>query len=103
MSISTTSGRWTIDGGQHLAAVVGLADDLDLIRAGQHHPQPGADQRVVVDQQDADHSVARRTKSPRSFGTVLERPAGQRDALGEPDQARFPRPGPRRARSPSGG
>ena len=37
MSISTTSGRCAVDGGQHAAAVVGLPDDLDLRGAREHH------------------------------------------------------------------
>jgi hypothetical protein len=64
-------GAVQVDGGQDAAAVVGLADDLDLRGAGQHHRQSGTDQRVVVDDEDADRGghghpgmVARSTKSP---------------------------------------
>ena len=63
-------------------------------RAGQHHPQPRAHERVVVDEQDADglaHAghgrVARRTKSPAASGPWLELAARQLDALGQPDEA----------------
>ena len=96
-------GAVAVDGGEHAAAVVGLADDLDALGAGEHHPQPGAHERVVVDEQDADGvahavhgSVARRTKSPRGVGAVLELAAGQRDALGQPDE---PGAGARAARA----
>jgi hypothetical protein len=64
-------GTVQVDGGQDAAAVVGLADDLDLRGAGQHHRQSGTDQRVVVDDKDTDRGghgdpgmVARSTKSP---------------------------------------
>ena len=60
-----------VDGGQDTAAVTGLADDLDMRDAGQHHHQSGTDQRVVVDDEDADRGshgdpgmVARSMKSP---------------------------------------
>ena len=60
-----------VDGGQDAVAVAGLADDLDLRGAGQHRRQSGTDQRVVVDDEDADRGshgdpgmVARSTKSP---------------------------------------
>ena len=63
-----------VDGGQDAAAVAGLADDLDLRGAGQHHRQSGTDQRVVVNDKDADRGVhghrgmvARRTKSPNAL------------------------------------
>ena len=60
-----------VNGRQDASAVAGLADDLDLWGAGQHHRQSGTDHRVVVDDEDADRGghghrgmVARRTKSP---------------------------------------
>ena len=94
MSISTTSGRCRSTAREHAAPVVGLADDLDALRAGQHHPQPRAHERVVVDEQDADGRRSRRPRQRRAqdevaarVGPVLELAAGQRDALGQPDQA----------------
>ena len=73
----------------------------------EHHPQPGAHERVVVDQQDADHvrpgegraqdEVAARVRA------VLERAADQLDALGEPDQPAPARLGPAARDAPSGG
>src|SRR3954469_26014625 len=57
-----------IERAQHLGAVGGLADHLDTTRAKEHQPDPGADQRIVVDQQHADHgghgSVAVNRKPP---------------------------------------
>jgi hypothetical protein len=47
-------GRVGGDGGGHVCAVARLADDLDLVRAGEHELQAGARERVVVDDQDAD-------------------------------------------------
>ena len=38
-----------------LVAVGGLADDRDLLDPAEHHRQPRADERVVVDDQHADH------------------------------------------------
>ncbi len=59
-------GAVEVDRAEHLAAVGGLAHHLEALRAGEHHPQAGAHERVVVDEQDADHrgSRARRTKAP---------------------------------------
>jgi hypothetical protein len=75
MSNEHDVGAVEIDGAQHRAPVVGFPDDLDPLRAREHHPQPGAHERVVVDEQDADGaahdaqgSVARRTKSPPASG-----------------------------------
>ena len=76
-----------VDRGEHAAAVVGLPHDLEALGAREHHPQARAHERVVVDEQDADHgSSARRTWSPPSARPVRELAAGERDALGEPDQ-----------------
>ena len=108
-------GAVQVDGAQHAAPVVGLADHLDALRAGQHHPQPRAHERVVVDEQDADvlahregsacgadghdrpshDALSRRPREGRAqdevarrVGTVLELAAGELDALGQPDEAR---------------
>ena len=94
-------GAVAVDGAEHAAAVVGLADDLDALRAGQHHPQPRAHERVVVDEQDADTALTRATagsragRSRRRRRAVLELAAGQRDALGQADEARCRRPAAR--------
>ena len=48
-------GPVEVDRAEHLAAVGGLAHDLEALRAGEHHPQARAHERVVVDEQDADH------------------------------------------------
>ena len=59
-------GPVEVDRAEHLAAVGGLGHHLEARRAGEHHPQAGAHERVIVDEQDADHRGrrARRTKAP---------------------------------------
>ena len=47
-SISSRSAE--LDG---LGAVAGLGDDLEVGLGVEHHPQPAADERVVVGEQDA--------------------------------------------------
>ena len=42
---------------ERLAAVLGLADDGHVVLRVDHHPQPGADQRLIVDEEDAGHVV----------------------------------------------
>ena len=110
MSISTTSGWCSGHRAGDLAAVGGLADDRDVVGAREQHRQPGADERVVVDDQDADPvahrghgSQARSRKSPLVVEPVLEAAAGERGALGQADEAgagardRRSRPPPARA------
>jgi len=60
-------GPVEVDRAEYLAAVGGLGHHLEARRAGEHHPQAGAHERVIVDEQDADHRGrrARRTKAPR--------------------------------------
>src|SRR5690349_20774392 len=69
------------DGAFDLAAVGGLADDLNVTGARQQHAEPGADQCVVVDDQHADplahdghgsHACSR--KWPRSSSPCSRRP-----------------------------
>ena len=50
-------GLVQVNSREHVAAVGGLADDVEVRGAGQHDPQAGADQRVVVDEEDADRVV----------------------------------------------
>ena len=54
MSINTTVG-WKraalLDG---LDAVLGLGDHVDVLLAGEEHPEAGADHRLVVGDEDAD-------------------------------------------------
>ena len=45
-----------VDRREHLRAVLRLADDLEVVGAAEHHRQPGAHERVVVDDQHADHA-----------------------------------------------
>src|SRR5581483_6159273 len=63
-----------------LTAVRRLADDLDLGLGVEDHPEPGAYERLVVDEQDADHcgastgSCARSTKPPPARGPASSVP-----------------------------
>src|SRR6478736_4305641 len=59
-------GPVQVDRAEHLAAVRGFGDHVDVRGAGEHDPQAGAHERVVVDEQDADHRgrLARRTNAP---------------------------------------
>ena len=61
-------GPVEVDGAEHLAAVGGLADHLEVVRAGEHHPQARAHERVVVDEQDADHRGSRRAQDEGAGG-----------------------------------
>ena len=54
MSISTTSGCSARTWSMRLQAVPGLADDREVLLGLQDHPETGTQQRLVVDQQDAD-------------------------------------------------
>ena len=44
-----------LDQGERLGPVVGLADDGDVRLGVEDHPQPGADELLVVDEQHPDH------------------------------------------------
>ncbi len=48
-------GAVKVDRAEHLEAVGGLGHDLEARHAGEHHPQTGAHERVIVDEQDSDH------------------------------------------------
>ena len=94
MSISTTSGRCSATACGDLAAVGGLADDRDVLGAREQHRQPGAHERVVVDDQHADlvahsghGSHARSRKSPSPSRPCSRRPPASVGALGEADEA----------------
>ena len=52
MSISTTSGRGRGGLAHGLLAVGGLAHHLDVVLGVEQRPEPGADQRLVVGEQD---------------------------------------------------
>ena len=53
MSIRTTSGAKLTHGLDRLQAVLGLADDLDVRLRLEDHLEPRPDQRLIVDDQDA--------------------------------------------------
>src|ERR1700683_244924 len=96
-------GGVQVDGGQDAAAVAGLADDLDLRGAGQHHRQSGTDQCVVVDDEDADRDshgdpgmVARSTKSPIALVPCRRSPPTSASRSARPIR---PAPGPGGART----
>ena len=84
---------------EHLAAVVGLGDHLEARCAGEHHPQAGAHERVVVDEQDADHRGrrARRTNAPSGSTPCSSSPPASVTRSARPIEA-GPRPGQRRPR-----
>ena len=42
-----------------MVAVVGLSDDLDVFGALKREPQPFAEHRMIVDEDDPDHAVSR--------------------------------------------
>ena len=81
MSMSTTSGRWP-DDGDRLVAVGRLAHDLDVVLGVEQDPEPGADQGLVVGEDDADH--ARPRAAARIDGT---------GATGSQARTRKPPPG----------
>ena len=80
MSISTTSGRsartWSIASRPSEASPTTSISGLGV----EDHPEAGADERLVVDEQDADHarastgSSARSTKPPPSRGPASSVP-----------------------------
>ena len=53
---------------ERLAAVLGLADHRHVGLRVDHHPQTGADERLVVDQEDAGHARSSAT-SPAGAGS----------------------------------
>src|SRR4029078_2081925 len=59
-------GPVQVDSTEHLVAVRGLGDHVDVRGAGEHDAQARAHERVVVDKQDADHRgrLARSTNAP---------------------------------------
>ena len=52
MSITTTSGRSRRTSVDRLDAVVGLADDLEVVLGVEQHAQPGPEQHLVVGEHD---------------------------------------------------
>ena len=93
MSIRTTSGLSARAAVDRLAPVRRLADDLDVGLGVEDHPEAGADERLVVGDQDPDHSCgassgscARNDEAAAVARPGLERAAAQRDALAHPDE-----------------
>ena len=89
MSMRTTSGRWQVDRAEHLAAVGGLGHHLEARRAGEHR-SAGRSARARR-RRRAGRGSSRQpgAQDERAVGVdaVLELAAGERDALGEPDEA----------------
>jgi hypothetical protein len=91
-SISTTSGRWTSTAARTSFAVLCFADDIDAVAAREHHPKPGAHERVVVDDQYADaltHSCRKWKRRANGIsavggGAVLEPSARELESLPRP-------------------
>ena len=80
-----------------LAAVGGLADDLDVVAAAEHQRQRRPDERVVVDHEHPDararhaaHGIQPRSTHVAPVAPVVEPAAVQLGPLGQPDQ---PEPG----------
>ena len=69
-SISTMSGSSVGGLVDRLRAVARLADDLDVLLLAEHHLQAAAEQRVVVDDQDADRLACGRC-GPRRLAAGL--------------------------------
>ena len=90
--MSTTSGRELARQRDRLAAVAGLADDLDVGLGAQDHAEAGADEALVVGEQDADHRAGRaaagRAARIRRSGcrAGLELSAVDADALADADE-----------------
>ena len=53
-----------------------LADDLDVGLGAQHHAQPRAHHRLVVDQQNADHATTSLSRTGTSATTRHPAPSG---------------------------
>ena len=87
-SISTTSGRELARERDGFDAVARLADDLELGVGAQDHPEAGADELLVVGEEDADHSGSRaldRVAALRARPAV-ELAAEDGDPLAHPDE-----------------
>ena len=66
---------------ERLVSVGGLADDLDVVLAFEDHPDAAADERLVVDDEDADHDAA---PSCGSCAATTKPPFGLRPAVSVP-------------------
>ena len=95
MSIRTTSGCSSRAASTASRAVGRLADDLDVRLRLEDHPEAGAHQRLVVDDQDADGHRGRSchaAAAPRPEAAArpragVELAAEERDPLAHADQA----------------
>ena len=98
MSITTTSGRSVPDQLDRLGAGPGLADDFEVRGVGDDHAQTGADQRLVVGEDDADRVIgefcftgagsgsrAATRKPPSGRGPALKSPCSSADPLAHAD------------------
>ena len=92
MSSSTTSGRVAGIARQRLLAVAGRRDDVDLRLERQQAPDSLAHERLVLDEQDADHDGSRATG--RIASTAKPRPGAVSTESG-PRAARVARACPR--------
>ena len=89
MSISTTSGfsrRACVD---RLRAVGGLADDVDVVLGVEDHPEAGADERLVVGDQDRGCSCGLLVSACRGMrARTANPPPSRRPADSSPPTAR---------------
>ena len=71
-------GMGTGDDLHRLDAISGFTDDSDVVFGFEDHPEPGADEVLVVDHHDTDHgvtgSVARTNQPPPCRGPASSRP-----------------------------
>ena len=77
--MTTTSGSQPPDGVDRGLAVGRLADDLDVRLVREDHPEAGADELLVVDEEDAD-----RHRQAPADGAVGRRSAGGRETRNPP-------------------
>jgi hypothetical protein len=57
MSISTTSGAAVLDELDGLSAVAGFGNDFEVALGVEYHAEAGADEPLVVGDDDADHAI----------------------------------------------
>ena len=95
-----TSGREPVHGREDLGAIAGLTDHLEVRLAGEHAAEAVADDRVIVDDEDADRgrgAHGRHGASPtrRRWGSQGRGPRSAVPPPGSDSITRGPRPAPR--------
>ena len=92
MSISTTSGFSRRAMSTACSAVDRLADDLDVVLGVEDHPEAGADERLVVGDQDADaHAASTGSRGAAAASAASASPcSGSRASTSKPPPGRGP-------------